>query len=571
MKEGGLGKGKGKGCLIAIAVFVLFGIGEFVLMGLGKKGIPIMDAIGKTIGFVVNLAIWGAIIFGVLFLIAKLKGKKGVKALFGFSSSGGSSTATKGSPNALQLYTESGAISIGNPFRGVLVLGAAGSGKSESIAVPLLEQFTERKFAGIVYDFKFPTLANDVESFLRAKRSDLRHFFIDFNNPIGSHRVNPLNPVYLANTSYAREYAQAIIKNLMRESIKKPDFWVRSATDLLTACIWYLREERPDICDLPHVLAMVTSKDKLLLEALAKNQQTAQMTISIMGAMERGAEGQLSGVVGTLQGAIAQINTPELMYIFGANDFSLNVNDPANPIVLTIGNNPTLTDTLSPLCALLLTVATKQMNQPNKNQSFVLLDEAPTVFVPNLEVLPNTGRSNKVCTVLMCQDLAQLTDGYGQEKADVLFAACNSHFYGRVATSKTAEILSKQFGKADKLFTTESKSRKGWDIKTTKGQSETVQERDIYKPSEFLNLAVGEFAGLVVESNRPTFKTKFKAAKRPEPVELQRPQGRGAIMDYYRQVRHDIDKMFGDTGNPAVSTERTGKREPERDAWDITY
>lgn len=577
MKEGGL-KPKGKGCFIAIAVFVLFVIVDFGIIGMGitgmgKKIIPILAVVGKVMNMAITLAFWSAIIYGVLRLIAKLKGKRGVKDLFGLGSGGNSYASSKGNPNALQLHTESGSITLGNPFRGVLVLGAAGSGKSESIAVPLLEQFIDRKFAGIVYDFKFPILANDVESFLRAKRSDIRHFFIDFNNPQGSHRVNPLNPAYLPNTSYAREYAQAIIKNLMRESIKKPDFWVRSATDLLTACIWYLREERPDICDLPHVLAMVTSKDKALLQILSQNIQTAQMTISIMGAMERGAEGQLSGVVGTLQGAIAQINTPELMYIFGANDFSLDINDPDNPVVLTIGNNPTLTDTLSPLCALLLTVATKQMNQPHKNQSFVLLDETPTVFVPNLDILPNTGRSNKICTVLMCQDLAQLTDSYGQEKADVLFASCNSHFYGRVATSKTAEILSKQFGKADKIYTTESRSRKGFEIKTTSGQSETIQERDIYKPSVFLNLGVGEFAGLAVESNRPTFKAQFRTAKRPQPVELQRPQNKSAIMDYYQQVRHDIDKMLETTDRPAVSTEREGKREPERerDQWNISY
>ncbi|EGX26703.1 hypothetical protein BSEG_04624, partial [Phocaeicola dorei 5_1_36/D4] len=100
-------------------------------------------------------------------------------------------------------------------------------------------------------------------------------------------------------------------------------------------------------------------------------------------------------------------------YIFSGDDFSLNVNDPQNPIVLTVGSYPTLTQTFAPLCSLVITVATKLMNQPAKAPSFVLLDEAPTIFVPNLEVLPNTGRSNKVATVLMCQDLAQLTDGYG--------------------------------------------------------------------------------------------------------------------------------------------------------------
>ncbi len=475
----------------------------------------------------------------------------------------------KTNPNTLFLQTVNiGNLILNNPFRGIFVLGAAGSGKSESLAVPLLDQFTENRYSGVVYDFKFPTLANDVESFLMAKRSEIRHYFLDFNNPIHSYRVNPLNPSYLPNTSYAREYAQAIIKNLLKESIKKPDFWVRSATDLLTACIWFLRVEHPEICDLPHVLAMITSNDRALLNILSTNVQTAQMTISIKGAMERGSEGQLSGVVGTLQGAVSQINTPELMYIFGGNDFSLDVNNPSNPSILTIGNNPTLTDTLSPLCALLLTVVTKMMNQPNKNASFVLLDEAPTVFVPNLEVLPNTGRSNKVCTVLMCQDLSQLTDSYGQEKADVLFSSCNSHFYGRVATSKTAEILSRQFGKSDKVYTTASRNKKTFEW-ATKGQSETVQERDVYKPSVFMNLQVGEFVGITVESNKSTFQARFKQTKKPQFSGLQRPNNNISMTGYYEQVRFDIDKLLEYEISQSVSME-LGQRK-DRDLYNLSY
>jgi len=479
-------------------------------------------------------------------------------------------------PDSVCLGTVNGTIVIDNPFRGFFVLGAAGSGKSESIAVPLLNEFIKQGFAGVVYDFKFPALANDVQTFINANRSDLRHFFLNFNNPLASHRINPLRPEYLQNTSYAREYAQALINNLMKESIKKPDFWSRSAVDLLTACIWYLKEERPDICDLPHVCAMITSKDTALLSKLQQNVTTAQMTISIFNAMERGAEGQTAGVIGTLQGAIAQINTAELMYIFGGNDFSLDINNPAAPCILTVGSYPTLVTTLAPLCALVITVATKLMNQPNKQKSFVMLDEAPTCFVPNLEILPNTGRSNKVATVLMCQDLAQFTDGYGKEKADVLFASCNNHFYGRVASSLTSETLSKQFGKRDKVYITasEGKQRKliGYSLFGQVGASETVQERDIIKPAEFLSFGVGEFAGITVESNAPNFRAKFHTIQRTAPTYIQ--QRYGDINGYYKQVRHDINKLLDIDSHSSHSgilnnTQTNSKNEEKGNPFDM--
>lgn len=347
---------------------------------------------------------------------------------------------------------------------------------------------------------------------------------------------------YIVNELKSRGYWVRVL--IRKGSIQKPDFWSRSATDLLTACIWFLKEERPDICDLPHVCAMITSNDTALLEMLQTNVQTEQMTISIYNAMKRGAEGQTSGVIGSLQGAIAQINTPELMYIFGGNDFSLDINNPSNPILLTVGSYPTLTSTLAPLCSLVITVATKLMNQPNKKQSFVLLDEAPTVFIPNIEILPNTGRSNKIATVLMCQDLAQLTDSYGKEKADVLFASCNNHFYGRVASSKTSEILSKQFGKQDRTFITASKGGKHLEKSKNFSRSESTQERDVIKPSEFLDLNVGEFAGITVESSHPKFKEQFLQTNRPQFNGLSKITSKGNVSSYYRQVREDIRQML---------------------------
>ena len=450
---------------------------------------------------------------------------------------------------AIRLDTTGKPIVIGNPFRGIFVIGAAGSGKSESIAVPLLSEFIRNGFCGLVYDFKFPTLANDIQAFVEANRSGMRHFYIDLNNPLCSPRINPIQPGYLPNTSYAREFAQAVVANLIKESVRKPDFWNRSATDLLTACIWYLKEEHPELCDLPHVCALVSSRDEDLLRLLQGNPQTAQMTMSVYSAMERGADGQVSGVVGTLQSAIAQINTPELMYIFGGDDFSLDLNNPAHPAIVTVGTYPTLAQTFAPLCSLIITVATKLMNQPGKVPSFVMLDEAPTVFVPGLDVLPNTGRSNRIATVLMCQDLAQLSDGYGDKKADVLFASCNTHFYGRVASSKTAEVFSRQFGKTDTVFTTRSENKGAISPFKSKGQSEGVQERDIYRPAVFMELEVGEFIGRTVESATPVFHNHFKQVD----GQYRRLAGKqqdsfvsGAdIMDYYRQVKEDVKGILG--------------------------
>ncbi|WBV56428.1 type IV secretory system conjugative DNA transfer family protein [Chryseobacterium daecheongense] len=448
-----------------------------------------------------------------------------------------------------------GKLTIPNPYRGILVIGGAGSGKSESIAVPLIREFSKLDFTGIVYDFKFPALSDEVETFYRNK--PVKHFVLNLNNAERTHRVNPLHPKYMPHVAYAREYATAIIKNLMKESIKREDFWSRSATDLLTACIWYMKQNHPHFCDLPHIFSLITSDHKKLIELLSKHDETRDMIISLATALVSGAGEQIAGVVGSLQGAISQINTPEFMYIFGADEFSLDVNDPNNPIVLTVGSNPTIAGALSPLCSLVITVASKQMNTPERQSSFILLDESPTVFIPNIEVVPNTGRSNKISTVLFCQDLSQLNDNYGKEKAEVLFASCLNHFYGRVASSHTADILSKQFGKEDKYFESKNTSRSTKNILIKNyGKTYAVQEREIFRNSEFMNLPVGVFIGKISDSSKPFFYEKFKTVNpgQKEKTINNLPQhSRTDITNFYKAVKADISDIFN--GIKSHSTE----------------
>lgn len=308
MKKGELAKKKRKGCLTALlVVWAVFMVKVISVLDLHFGDIWGRMKAGDIAGFAY---LWLVVFFVLLccLVLWRIVPK-------GYFRKKQPDTAAAPSW-AVTIPTHEGAVIVGNPFRGIFIAGAAGSGKSESVAVPLLLEFIRKGFAGIVYDFKFPALDNDITAFINATGSDLRHFCLNFSDPYRTDFVNPIKPEYVPNTSYAREYAVSIVANLTKESIKNPDFWSRSATDVLTACIWYLREEHPEICDIPHVLAMVGSNGTALLNTLQKNIITEQMVRSVYDALQRGADNQVSGVLGTLQGAVAQINTPEMMWVF---------------------------------------------------------------------------------------------------------------------------------------------------------------------------------------------------------------------------------------------------------------
>ncbi|PTT24575.1 hypothetical protein DBR28_18390 [Chryseobacterium sp. HMWF028] len=198
---------------------------------------------------------------------------------------------------------------------------------------------------------------------------------------------------------------------------------------------------------------------------------------------------------------------------------------------------------------MVISVASKQLNQPNKHHSFVLLDEFPTVFINDIQTLPNTGRSNKIASMFFCQDLSQLTDGYTKEKADVLFASCLNHFYGQVSSSHTADILSKQFGKKDQYFESNNTSRHFLNpFKRNVGQSRSVQERDVFRNSVFMELPVGEFIGRVAESSEAYIHEKFLPVKRKQlayQIDSQfNNQPDFVITDYYEKVRDEVNEII---------------------------
>jgi hypothetical protein len=416
--------------------------------------------------------------------------------------------------------TEDGWINVPNPFRGIFVAGGAGAGKSASIAVPLIQQAVKKGYCGLVYDFKFPTLAEEVnKALLHFQPQGIEHYILNFTDPSRSHRLNPLKPDNLPQVAYVEEYSQAIIHNLLPESIRRKDFWIRSATAILTAVIWFLKKHHPAHCTLPHAVNTILYKDYLhVMSMLATDEECADLVRSALTAIENGAENQIAGVMGSLQIAIVRINSPEIAWVLSGDDLDLDLNNAEQPKLLTLGSDASLTDAFSPVISCIATVALKQMNQPKRRHSFVLLDEGPTLFIPKLEVIPATARSNKVATVYMAQDFSQMVAYYGKEVADVIIANLNNQFYGRTGSAATVKHVSELFGKEEHESVSQSTSqgRSLHGSNYSQSQSRSQQERLVVRPQDVLGLKVGEFVGVTVESHQSYFCSKIRMPHLPQ-------------------------------------------------------
>lgn len=418
--------------------------------------------------------------------------------------------------DSIHLKTQRGWINVANPFRGTLVVGSSGSGKSESIGNTFIHQFIQKGYCGIIYDFKFPTLAQEVNAALHSVSNDtrLKYYIINFQDPTLSHRCNPLAPENIPTLAHAEEYARAIVNNLDTSTIKQRDFFSNSAIAWLASLIWFFRSEYPQYCTLPHVINTALYKDYAqVISMLQTNLESADMSRSIATAIENKAEKQIAGVIASLQILVSKINSPEIVWTLTGDDFDMNINDPDNPKLLCLGSSPGLVDTFSPVISLIITVALKQMNRQGKHKSFVLMDEAPTLYIPRFEMIPATARSNKIASVYMAQDYAQMIDMYGREKAEVIIANLSNQFYGKISSVQTAKAVSEIIGKEERLITNHSRgssrgSKGGRNL--SYNTSINHQERYIIKPQEVMQLQPGEFVGQTVESTIPYFWSSVK-------------------------------------------------------------
>lgn len=395
-----------------------------------------------------------------------------------------------------------GSVNIKNPYSGIFISGGAGSGKSKSLIEPIIYDAGIKNFTGVVYDFKYPELAKYVETAFDSTKIDKR--YVNFTDMNFTDRINPIEPGLMRNDSFAREFAFSILANLNPTMISKPDFWSDNSLALLSSVFWYLKINEPQYCTLPHAMSLILQPDlEALLNMLQSNDKCSDMIATILTAHKQGAQNQLSGVISTLQVALSKINTAEIYFVTSESDFSLNLNDFLNKTILVVGNDPTLSETYSPVIGLILTSISKQLNQQDKAKSIFLIDEFPTVFIPKVEQLPATGRSNKVATILACQDIAQMVDKYGKDKSDTILSNLGNQFYGRTPNPDTAKRVSTLFGKTDKLMESSNRSTSteifGTDRRNTRGASYSYQERDLVKVQDVAQLNTGSFYTILSE------------------------------------------------------------------------
>ncbi|MHB8259773.1 MAG: type IV secretory system conjugative DNA transfer family protein [Bacteroidia bacterium] len=417
-------------------------------------------------------------------------------------------------PLAIVFKVRGGFVNMANAFRSALIIGGAGAGKSASIIEPMMYDATKKGFAILVYDYKFPTLGNFLHScFVHHKIQNKKFYSISFTDITRSHRFNPIDPRLMPTSTYAEEYSWTLYSNLDKAGAKTGGFFPESASSLLKAVIWFMKLKHPDKCTMPHVINLIlNAKTEVLIAMLLSEDETKGMCKPVAeaaGKKEAGA--QLAGVVGSLTMQLGKINTPETNWVLSGNEFTLDINNPNNPKCLVLGNSPQVDQALSPILAFICNIALKLMNDQKKIPSLVILDEAPSLTIPNIEKIPATARSNKLGLVYCAQDFSQMDKYLGKESRQAIVSNLATQFYGQISSFETAEYASKLVGKSYRKIKSSNKGLSTSDggESSSQGFSYSEQQREIVTPQEFITMPTGTFIGKLVESTKDWFEASF--------------------------------------------------------------
>ena len=459
-----------------------------------------------------------------------------------------------------------GWINVVNPFRATIVLGTPGSGKSFAVVNNYIKQQIEKGYSMYIYDFKFADLStiayNHMMNHQNGYKVKPQFYVINFDDPRRSHRCNPIHPDFMSDISDAYESAYTIMLNLNKTWVQKQgDFFVESPIILFAAIIWYLRiYKNGKYCTFPHAIELLNRRYEDVFPILTSYPELENYLSPFMDAWQGGAMEQLAGQIASAKIPLSRMISPQLYWVMSASEFTLDINNPNEPKILCVGNNPDRQNIYGAALGLYNSRIVKLINKKGQLKSSVIIDELPTIYYKGLDNLIATARSNKVAVCLGFQDFSQLVRDYGDKEAKVVINTVGNIFSGQVV-GETAKTLSERFGKV--LQKRQSISINRQDVST----SINTQMDSLIPPSKISGLTQGMFVGSVSDNFTERIEQKIFHAEivvdtdkvkreeshyQPIPIinDFKDADGndcmKQAILDNYNQIKEDVKLIVKD-------------------------
>lgn len=306
---------------------------------------------------------------------------------------------------------------------------------------------------------------------------------------------------------------------------------------LISGLIWRLKTDYEDFCTIPHLIALYQQiNTKGLIKFLKGNLTSRAMADAFISGV--GSERQTAGVKSTLANAFKKISTKKIFMALSSDDIPLDINNPENPSVICVVNNPKKDASLSPVIATVLHTISKLMSERNRNPSFMLLEEASTIRLPNMHRIPATLRSYNIVCLYVLQDKIQNDMMYGDKASKAILSNLSYQFFGKANDPETAKYYERFFEIIKNPTRSISKGTGlSWEARVTKGEREVPKRR----AEVFFKLRQGEF---VVFADGKDRKVRFKQPQIKRGLPSHTNVSQADMERNFIQIHSDIKSIF---------------------------
>ncbi|HET6256666.1 MAG TPA: YWFCY domain-containing protein [Puia sp.] len=436
-------------------------------------------------------------------------------------------------------------------YRGTLLMGSPGSGKTRFIIKQLMRQSIERNMGMFAFDLKYDGLTRFIYNELQRVRPHLNNppQFYSFNFDNLDTRCNVLDPASMTEMSDAIETARTLFYGINRRASKlQGEFFVESAVNFFAACIWFLRRyEDGRYCTLPHLIELMATGYARLFSILRSYSDVATLVQPFTDALQYNVMDQLQGQLDSARIPLFSLVSPKLYYLLSASDFTLDINNTKAPKIICLGSDPQKQHIYGAVVSLFVSRLLKTINRKGGSPCQVYLDEFPTFHALGMDTTLATCRENKVGIILGIQTIDQLRKEYGREHADALVNLPANLLTGQV-TGDSARFTSELIGKILQERSSISTNRR--DTST----SQSLQLDSALPASKIATLSSGEFVGITADSpDQPlplkAFHCQILLDPESDVQESPMPSKKVTkeIVDKtFRQIQHEVKRLVED-------------------------
>ena len=431
-----------------------------------------------------------------------------------------------------------GKLIIQNIKRGASIIGAAGSGKTESVVYNFMQHFSKQRFSGVIHDYKDFEITEMAYPLFKAQ--DIPFYIISFDTI--HHRVNPIAARYMESEESVNEVSRVLMENLLEQKESGMNtsgkFFTDAAEGIIGGLIWILRTNHPEYCTLPHLIAIYQYLDTNSLITLLESDLTSKgMANAFISG--KGSDRQTAGVKSTLSNALKKISSKQAFMTLSADEVPLDINRQEKAGIISVVNNPKLETAYAPLIATVMHTITKQMSVRHQKPSFLLMEEASTIRLLNMQRIPATLRSYNIATIYVMQDKVQNDIMYGDKVSKAILSNLSYQFFGKVNDPDTAKYYERFFELIKMKTTSINKGHNlSFDTRVTKGEKEVSKVRaDIFfklKPGEFISFTDGN-------DKRVQFKLQDITKKLPKAKKY----SKKGLKRNFKRIHREGQSLFG--------------------------